>query len=332
MSATDGKIGPFYRIVEHGEPFEEWVERSGQNLGLTGRDLLAHTFPLAYADEEHTEYAWTKFMAGLAELLDVVARVVRPGYGTGNVPARHPGWLSHASMPHQENKRYERWNKLAGPHVCPIEWLPILSQWAGIPPRQYHTMTEQDVRELIGPHAPGMWRGTRAGLIWSIKRFLTEGSPVFFEERAVAGVPPIHQPYLLRVFVFGYSIGMGMRQTWGEVHEHPYTWGELQEAAELIPEGLTYVNWFAVTRQAPFDPIRIERQLRAQKPAGLELRFEVRFGQTYGMLRDRIQSDDPELGPDRGHDDPGEPFTYRTVRYHYRNYAEVRDDQPTGTD
>lgn len=116
------------------------------DLGQTGADLYEATAPIAYADRENA-WAWASLMYALSGLLDVVAEMVRDD-GAGN-----PGWTA-----------------LASPARCPEPWLRVLAQWAGI--RRWDAMSADDLRELIGPRAPGLWRGTRAAMIDAARRFL----------------------------------------------------------------------------------------------------------------------------------------------------------------
>jgi hypothetical protein len=136
----------------------------------------------------------------------------------------------------------DAWMLLPEPYKCPADWLPVLAQWAGV--RRPDSMSEQALRDLIGPHAPGMWRGTKAAMIAAVKRFYQEDTPseaIYFEERADGN------PYLLRVFTYS---------TW----EH--------------------------------DPQLVQQALLHAKPAGLNLQYEVREGQTYNMLFDRVATYD----------------------------------------
>lgn len=145
-------------------------------LGLTGAQLHERTLPVAFADAENG-YAWAKYLAALSLILDPIARMVYID-AEGN-----PGW-----------------SDLASPSRCPREWLPVLAQWAGV--RRPDAMSEDELRELIGPRAPGMWRGTRAAMIAAIRRFYDPGVDVdrfvYFEERADG------DPYRLRIFTYSF--------------------------------------------------------------------------------------------------------------------------------
>lgn len=126
---------------------------------------------------------------------------------------------------------HEPWTALADPQRCPADWLGVLAQWAGL--RNRSAYSEAELRALLGPHAPGLWRGTVAAMTAAARRFIGPTAPLFFEERAEG------DPYLLRIFTYDFSGG---------------------------------------------DPVQIAAALYAAKPAGLTLEYEVRVGQTYGMM------------------------------------------------
>jgi Phage tail protein (Tail_P2_I) len=145
------------------------------DMGETGRDLYAATPTLARLDLDN-DYAWAKYLAALSELLDVIAVMVRDD-ADGNL-----GWTA-----------------LASPTRCPEPFLRVLAQWAGI--RRWDAMSPDDLRELIGPRAPGLWRGTRDAMIAAARRFLPPGTAqqyLYFEERADG------DPYALRVFTYTF--------------------------------------------------------------------------------------------------------------------------------
>lgn len=202
------------------------------DLGDTGRDLYAATAPIAYGDPAN-DWAWAKYCSALGELLDVVAEMARDD-ADGN-----PGWTA-----------------LASPTRCPEPWLRVLAQWAGV--HRWDSMTEQELRDLIGPRAPGLWRGTKKAMVDAVRRFLPEGAPIVFDERANGDA------YLLRVFTFDFV-------------DH--------------------------------DPAQVAAALHAAKPAGLILNYEVRHGQTWGMLRDR-------------------GLSWGEVNATYANWKAVYDDAP----
>jgi hypothetical protein len=207
------------------------------DLGDTGRDLYAATPTLARLDPDN-DYAWAKYMAALSVLLDVIAEMVRDD-ADGN-----PGWTAMAS-----------------PTRCPEPFLRVLAQWAGI--RRWDALDPPDLRALIGPRAPGLWRGTREAMIAAVRRFYPPGqfdpSWIYFEERADG------DPYLLRVFTFDFI-------------DH--------------------------------DEAGVRAELQANKPAGLNLIYEVRHGQTWGMLRDS-------------------GLTWGQLEGAYGTWAGVLDGQPT---
>ena len=95
-------------------------------------------------------------------------------------------------------------------------------------------MSTDDLRAIIGPQGPGLWRGTKGAILAAVQRYLTPGGQLFFSERDP-------DPYSLRIYT--------------------YTYDTLDEAG-------------------------IARELLTVVPAGLIVDFEVREGQTYGMVRD----------------------------------------------
>ena len=150
---------------------------TGPELGQTGTDLMTQTAPMAYAEAD-TANAWARLLGAPAELLDPIAEMVRDD------AAGNPGWTA-----------------LASPARCPPAWIAVLAQWAGIRRSLADAMSEDDLRELIGPHAPGMWRGTRQAMIAAVRRFMPPGMAdqfLYFEERADG------DPYRLRVFTYSF--------------------------------------------------------------------------------------------------------------------------------
>jgi Phage tail protein (Tail_P2_I) len=202
------------------------------DLGDTGRDLYAATEPVAFADPENA-WAWAHYMAALSLALDVVSTMVRDD-AEGN-----PGWTA-----------------LASPARCPEPWLRVLAQWAGV--RRWDAISPDDLRALIGPRAPGLWRGTQSAIREAVRRFIPENADILFDERTGG------DPYAIRVFTFDY-------------YEH--------------------------------DPEQVRSAIEAALPAGLTLIYEVRSGQTYGMVRARHE-------------------TYADVRAAYDTYADMRDARP----
>jgi hypothetical protein len=149
-------------------------------VGQTGEDLLRTTGPVQYAEGE-TDEAWRALCGALSVLLDPIAEMVRDDE-EGN-----PGWTA-----------------LASPRRCMPAWLHVLAQWAGI--RRWDALSEADLRELIGPRAPGVWRGTRAAMIAAVRRFFPPGFEaerwLWFQERADG------DPYKLRVFTYTFVPGL----------------------------------------------------------------------------------------------------------------------------
>jgi len=193
------------------KPVRPWVPGPPE-MGATGQEMYDNTEPAQYAEAE-TDYSWARFLSALSELLDPIADVTRPSDGD------------------------ERWLVLASPQRCPPQWLPVPAQWAGV--RRPDAMSEADLRELIGPTAPGMWRGTRQAMWAAVRRFYPPGTPdayIYFEERADG------DPYLLRIFTYDF----------------------IEHDEEAVASALLHA-----------------------KPAGLNLIYEVRVGQTWGMLKER---------------------------------------------
>ena len=174
-----------------------------------GQDLYAALEPLTYAD---ASLGWplAKYLSAIGLILDEVAQLVRSD-DAGN----------------------DGWSAFADPTRCPDDFLYTLAQWAGVThPRR---MTTGALRDLIGPHAPGVWRGTKAAILAGVARYVTPGGAVYFEERADG------DPYHLRILTYQFDT--------------------VDEAA-----------------------IKIE--LVNLVPAGLLVSYEVREGQTWGMITD----------------------------------------------
>jgi hypothetical protein len=89
------------------------------------------------------------------------------------------------------------WSAFADPTRCPTDYLFTLAQWAGI--RYPSRMSESDLRTMIGPHAPGLWRGTKGAILAAVQRYLIPGGQLYFEERADG------DPYKLRIFTYEYD-------------------------------------------------------------------------------------------------------------------------------
>ena len=176
-----------------------------------GADLYEAVEPLTWADES-LGWPLALYLDAVGLILDEIAVLVRTD-DLGN----------------------DGWSAFADPTRCPASFLYTLAQWAGV--RYPRRMSEADLRVLIGPHAPGVWRGTKAAILAGIQRYLTPGGAIYFEERADG------DPYKLRIFTYGFDT--------------------LDEQA-------------------------IRTELLNEIPAGLIVDYEVREGQTYSMLRDRV--------------------------------------------
>lgn len=204
-------------------------------LGNTGEEIYRNTEPIAYADSD-TGHAWRRFISALSELLDPIAAITRPTDGT------------------------QRWANLGSPRRCPSIWLPVLAQWAGV--RRPDALTEEELRDLIGPTAPGMWRGTRQAMTAAVRRFLPPGVAdryIYFEERADGDA------YALRIFTyefvehdaeairdsllhakpaglwpFEYEVRVG--QTWDMLRRRKKTWADVNR---------DYANWREVHHDEP---------------------------------------------------------------------------------
>jgi hypothetical protein len=211
-------------------------------LGNTGQEMYDNTSAAAWADAQHGN-AWRRFLAALSYLLDPIADVTRPPDGS------------------------ERWTTLASPTRVPDAWLPVLAQWAGV--RRPESMTNDELRALIGPTSPGMWRGTRAGMVAAVRRFFPEGFEadrfLYFEERAVVSGDPNLDAYALRVFTYGfvgadeeairqalahakpaglfpviYEVRVG--QMWAMLNARKESWAQVRD---------DYANWWEVLHDEP---------------------------------------------------------------------------------
>ena len=180
-------------------------------LGLVGGDLYAALEPLTY-DDADLGYPLASYLAAVGVTLEETAQLVRTD------TAGNAGWSAFAD-----------------PQRCPPSFLYTLAVWAGV--RYPRRMSTDELRAIIGPRAPAVWRGTRTALLAAVQRYLTPGGALYFEERADGDA------YSLRIFTYGFDT--------------------LDEAA-----------------------IRLE--LLNAVPAGLIVDYEVRDGQTYGMLRGRV--------------------------------------------
>ena len=124
-----------------------------------GSDLYEAIEPLTFADES-LGWPLARYLSANGLMLEEIANLVRV----------------------DENGN-DGWSGFASPSRCPESYLYTLGVWAGVTyPRR---MAKSDLRDLIGPHSPALWRGTRDGIIAAIRRFLSPGAPIYFEERAV---------------------------------------------------------------------------------------------------------------------------------------------------
>jgi hypothetical protein len=219
------------------KPIIELLREKAPVMGIVGEELYDRTEPAQFAEAEN-DYPWAKYLASLGEVLEPIAVVTRPESGE------------------------EQWIVLASPKRCPDAWLPVLAQWAGV--RRPDTMSKDDLRALIGPRAPGMWRGTRAAMIAAVTRFMPPGTPpeqmLYFEERADGDA------YKLRVFTYSfiehdpvavqdallhekpagltllYEVRVG--QTWAMLNYRKQTW------AQVMAE---YADWYEVMHDMPIE-------------------------------------------------------------------------------
>lgn len=203
------------------------------DMTTMGSDLYAAVEPLTYADES-LGYPLANLLSSVGLMLEEVALLVRAD-DDGN----------------------DGWTAFADPLRCPDSFLYTLAVWAGVTyPRR---MSKDDLRQLIGPHAPGVWRGTKDAILAAVRRYLAPGAPIYFEERAD------DDAYKIRIFT--------------------YTSSTIDEAA-------------------------IRQELLGAIPAGLILDYQVRVGQTYGMVRDTHP-------------------TYADVKATYATYAEMAAAAPS---
>ena len=138
-----------------------------------GADLYDALEPLAYAD---ASLGWplANFVSAIGLILEDAAVLVRTD-DAGN----------------------DGWSAFADPARCPDTYLYTLAQWAGV--RYPRRMSLTDLRALIGPTAPGVWRGTKAAILAAVQRWLEPGGLLYFEERADG------DPYKLRIFTYTFD-------------------------------------------------------------------------------------------------------------------------------
>jgi hypothetical protein len=138
-----------------------------------GADLYDSVGPLTYSDEA-LGWPLANYVDAIGIILDDIAGLVRT-----------------------DDEGNDGWSAFADPMRCPDAFLVTLAQWAGV--RYPRRMGTEDLRALIGPHAPGLWRGTKQALLDTVARYLTPGGSMYFEERADGN------PYLLRIHTYAYD-------------------------------------------------------------------------------------------------------------------------------
>lgn len=143
-------------------------------MGLVATELYASTAPLTY-DEAARGYPWALYLTSLG--LELEDEMILTG-GDG---------------------QHEPWTAMADPVRVPDTWLGVLAQWSGL--RHRSSYSNAELRALIGPHAPGLWRGTKDAMIAAARRFIGPDQPLYFEERANG------DPYYLKLFTYTFSGG-----------------------------------------------------------------------------------------------------------------------------
>jgi hypothetical protein len=138
-----------------------------------GADLYDSVEPLTF-DDEALGWPLANYLDAIGLILDEIAGLVRSD-ADGN----------------------DGWSAFADPMRCPDDFLFTLAQWAGV--RYPRRMSTEDLRILIGPHAPGIWRGTKQALLDTVARYLTPGGSMYFEERADGDA------YKLRIHTYAYD-------------------------------------------------------------------------------------------------------------------------------
>lgn len=139
------------------------------DMTQVGADMYEAVAPLTYADES-LGHPLALYLSANGLMLDEVAGLVR---------------ASDAG---------EGWSAFADPVRCPVSFLYTLAVWAGV--RYPRRMTVDDLRDMIGPHAPGVWRGTKGAILSAVRRYLVPDARIFFEERADGNA------YHLRIFTY----------------------------------------------------------------------------------------------------------------------------------
>lgn len=143
-------------------------------LGEVAQELYTSTASLTY-DEVALGFPWATYLASVGLLIEDEMILVG---GDGE---------------------HEPWTALADPERCPASWLNVLAQWGGL--RNRSAYSEAELRQILGPHAPGLWRGTKGAMIAAAQRFIGPDQPLYFEERADGDA------YFLRCFTYDFSGG-----------------------------------------------------------------------------------------------------------------------------
>lgn len=143
------------------------------DMGQVAQDLYDELEPLAY-DDENQGWALAHFCGAIGVGLEEIAELVR-----------------------SDENGNEGWSAFADPARCPTSFLYTLAQWAGV--RYPYRMAEGDLRALIGPHAPAVWRGTRDAIINAVRRYIGPDGSLYFEERADG------DPYAIRIFTYAFD-------------------------------------------------------------------------------------------------------------------------------
>ena len=140
------------------------------DMTVVGAELYDAVAPLTYADES-LGWPLALYLSANGLMLEEVAALVRAS-----------------------DDGSDGWTAFADPARCPDSFLYTLGVWAGV--RFPRRMTLSDLRDIIGPQAPGVWRGTKGAILSAVRRYLVEGSTIFFEERADGNA------YHLRIFTY----------------------------------------------------------------------------------------------------------------------------------
>lgn len=149
------------------------MSTTAPTMGQVGQDLYDDLEPLAY-DDQAQGWALANFCAAIGVSLEEIAGLVRT-----------------------DEDGHDGWSAFADPIRCPTDFLYTLAQWAGV--RYPYRMPEADLRQLIGPHAPGVWRGTKGSIEAAVRRYIGPTGSLYFEERADGDA------YRLRIFTYTFD-------------------------------------------------------------------------------------------------------------------------------